>query len=164
MSRHAAAEPLPIADAPPRFDWREWLAFAGCVVGTALFVSVVLGALVLIISTHAIAQPVATPVDAAIERLPDVASPGSADRATLLFRTTQGLKAAPLVSTDVRVEVTGPVVRTTVTQSFDNPGHAWLEGIYAFPLPDDSAVDRLQMRVGERTKEERKKQKDQKKK
>lgn len=165
MSRHAAAEPLPVADTPPRFDWREWLAFAGCVVGTALFVSVVLGALVLIISTHAIAQPAAAPAaatsagaapaDAAIERLPDVASPGSADRATLLFRTTQGLKAAPLVSTDVQVDVTGPVVRTTVTQAFDNPGRGWLEGIYAFPLPDDSAVDRLQMRVGERLVEGR---------
>ena len=155
MSRHAAAEPLPVADTPPRFDWREWLAFAGCVVGTALFVSIVLGALVLIISTHAIAQPATAPVDAAIERLPDVASPGSADRATLLFRTTQGLKAAPLVSTDVRVEVTGPVVRTTVTQAFDNPGRGWLEGVYAFPLPDDSAVDRLQMRIGERLVEGR---------
>ncbi|MCO5106663.1 MAG: marine proteobacterial sortase target protein [Burkholderiaceae bacterium] len=169
MSRTAATDPMPVADAAPRFDWREWLAFAGCVVGTALFVSLVLGALVLIISTHAIAQtapapadpaPASAPADAAIARLPRVASAGNADRATLLFRTTQGLKAAPLLSSDVQVEVTGPVVRTTVTQTYDNPGHVWLEGIYAFPLPDDSAVDRLQMRVGERLVEGRIRERD----
>src|SRR5690606_2946737 len=35
------------------------------------------------------------------------------------------------------------------------PGRHWLEGVYVFPLPDDSAVDRLQMRVGERLVEGR---------
>jgi len=54
MSRNLATEPLPAADAVPRFDWREWLAFTGCVLGTALFVSVVLAALVLVISTNTI--------------------------------------------------------------------------------------------------------------
>jgi len=58
MSRHAATEPMPTLDAAPRFDWREWLAFAGAVMGTALFVSVVLGALVLVISVQAHAQAV----------------------------------------------------------------------------------------------------------
>jgi Ca-activated chloride channel family protein len=159
MPPDAATDPLPVADAAPRFDWREWLAFAGAVLGTGLFVSVVLGILVLIISTQANAQPVDASsdaaADAAIERLPAVASAGAADRATLLFRTTHGLRAAPLQNTDVQVEVTGPVVRTTITQTYANPGRSWLEGVYVFPLPDDSAVDRLQMRVGERLVEGR---------
>ncbi len=58
MPPDAATDPLPVADAMPRFDWREWLAFVGAVLGTGLFVSVVLGILVLIISTQASAQTV----------------------------------------------------------------------------------------------------------
>ncbi len=54
MSRNLATEPVPAVDPVPRFDWREWLAFAGSVLGTALFVSVVLGALVLVINSNAI--------------------------------------------------------------------------------------------------------------
>src|SRR5690606_21322611 len=158
-----ATDPMPVADAAPRFDWREWLAFAGAVLGTGLFVSLVLGILVLVISTQANAQAVDATSDsandaagdAAIARLPAVASTGAADRAALLFRTTQGLRAAPLQDTDVQVVVTGPVVRTTITQTYANPGRHWLEGVYVFPLPDDSAVDRLQMRVGERLVEGR---------
>jgi len=54
MSRNVATEPVPATHAVPHFGWREWLAFAGSVVGTALFVSVVLGALVLVINSNAI--------------------------------------------------------------------------------------------------------------
>jgi len=72
MSRHAATDPMPLAGDTPRFDWREWLAFAGCALGTALFVSIVLGAVVLIISTQANAQPVGAP--------PALSSPVAADR------------------------------------------------------------------------------------
>jgi Ca-activated chloride channel family protein len=161
MPRYAATEPTPprANAAPPpsgpvgaslaaaHFDWREWLAFAGSVIATAVFVSVVLGALVLLVSTQANAQ--------VPERLPAVTSVGTADRAALLFRTTQGLKAAPLQHSDVHIEITGPVARTTVVQKFENPGSSWLEGVYVFPLPDDGAVDHLQMQVGERLVEGR---------
>ncbi len=58
--------------------------------------------------------------------------------------------SAPLVSTKIDVEVTGTVARATVTQRFQNPTERWVEGVYAFPLPEDSAVDRLRMRVGDR--------------
>ncbi|MEL6217334.1 MAG: marine proteobacterial sortase target protein [Pseudomonadota bacterium] len=57
---------------------------------------------------------------------------------------------APLVSTQVEVAVSGTIARATVTQRFTNPSDAWVEGIYAFPLPPDSAVDRLRMRIGDR--------------
>jgi Ca-activated chloride channel family protein len=164
-SSHPAAAPHGTA---AHFDWREWLAFAGYVIATGLFVSVVLGALVLLVSTQANAQPLAMPIgaaadasperlpaDASLAQLPAVASVGAADRAGLLFRTTHGLKAAPLQHSDVHIEITGPVARTTIVQQFENPGRSWLEGVYVFPLPDDSAVDRLQMRVGERLVEGR---------
>lgn len=54
MPHDIATDPMPVTDTAPRFDWREWLAFTGCVVGTALFVSVVLATLVLIISSNAV--------------------------------------------------------------------------------------------------------------
>src|SRR5690606_16626784 len=82
MPPDTATDPMPVADAAPRFDWREWLAFAGAVLGTGLFVSLVLGILVLVISTQANAQAVDATSDsasdaagdAAIARLPAVAS------------------------------------------------------------------------------------------
>ncbi|MGF1626555.1 MAG: marine proteobacterial sortase target protein [Alphaproteobacteria bacterium] len=57
---------------------------------------------------------------------------------------------APTVDTQVEIEVHGLIVRTTVTQTFENPGDYWTEAIYVYPLPEDAAVDRLQMTVGER--------------
>jgi len=37
-----------------------------------------------------------------------------------------------------------------VRQRFSNPGKQWVEGIYVFPLPQDAAVDRMRLRIGER--------------
>jgi Ca-activated chloride channel family protein len=57
---------------------------------------------------------------------------------------------APLVSTDVLFQVTGPIARARVIQTFHNPQADWYEGVYVFPLPENAAVDRLRVRVGER--------------
>jgi Ca-activated chloride channel homolog len=57
---------------------------------------------------------------------------------------------APLVASDVQVDVSGMVARTTVTQRFVNPEAGWREGVYVFPLPESAAVDHLEMRIGER--------------
>jgi Ca-activated chloride channel family protein len=57
---------------------------------------------------------------------------------------------APLLATDVEIRVTGHVARAKVTQRFRNPHPDWYEGTYVFPLPENSAVDRLRMRIGER--------------
>jgi Ca-activated chloride channel family protein len=57
---------------------------------------------------------------------------------------------APLLATDVAIEVSGIVARTRVTQRFVNPGGDWREGVYVFPLPESAAVDHLDMRIGER--------------
>ena len=74
---------------------------------------------------------------------------------TLLFKTNQQGRytAAPILSTDVQIAVTGIIARATVRQEFTNPSHKkgdWLEGIYVFPLPQTAAVDHLRMHVGER--------------
>jgi len=57
---------------------------------------------------------------------------------------------APLLKTEVTMDVSGPVVRVRVNQSFTNMTNQWVEGIYTFPLPEKSAVDRLTMVIGER--------------
>ena len=57
---------------------------------------------------------------------------------------------APLQETDALIRVTGPIARTRLRQRFSNPGDTWAEAIYAFPLPEHAAVDRLRLRVGER--------------
>ncbi len=57
---------------------------------------------------------------------------------------------APLLESEVAIAVSGRVSRVTVTQRFRNPSAVWLEGLYVFPLPERSAVDRLTMTVGTR--------------
>ncbi len=57
---------------------------------------------------------------------------------------------APLLATEVEIDVTGPVARTRVRQHYINPTKAWIEGVYVFPLADKSAVDVLRMRIGDR--------------
>jgi len=72
---------------------------------------------------------------------------------TLLLKLGEDTKEhvrAPLLSSSYEMEVSGTVVRTTLTQSFLNPTTFWLEGLYAFPLPNGSAIDGLRMRVGDR--------------
>jgi len=57
---------------------------------------------------------------------------------------------APRISSDVDIRINGPVARVSVMQRFVNPSDGWVEGIYVFPLPEDSAVDTLKMRIGDR--------------
>ncbi|WP_078118804.1 marine proteobacterial sortase target protein [Thiosocius teredinicola] len=57
---------------------------------------------------------------------------------------------APQLQTDVFIDVTGAIARVRVQQRFTNPGDAWVEGIYVFPLPEDSAVDRMRLVYNER--------------
>ena len=73
---------------------------------------------------------------------------------TLLFQTADGGfdNAAPL-STDMRISVAGVVARVRVAQRFRNPGTSFVEAVYVLPLPDDAAVDRLLMQIGERVVE-----------
>jgi Ca-activated chloride channel family protein len=69
---------------------------------------------------------------------------------TLYSLDGRPLQSAPLLKSEVELDVTGMLARVRVVQRFRNPGRDWLEGIYQFPLPSGSAVERLRMRVGER--------------
>jgi Ca-activated chloride channel family protein len=70
---------------------------------------------------------------------------------TLLFQTgPNSFDAAAPLATDVRISVAGVVARVRVAQRFRNTGTTWAEAVYVMPLPDDAAVDRLLMQIGER--------------
>ena len=55
------------------------------------------------------------------------------------------------LSTDVRIDISGLLARAQVKQTFRNQSNHWIEAIYAFPLPDESRVDHMEMQIGERT-------------
>jgi Ca-activated chloride channel homolog len=61
-----------------------------------------------------------------------------------------GYFPAVQLAAEVEISVSGLVARGRVTQRFVNPGDEWLEGVYVFPLPENAAIDRLRMVVGER--------------
>lgn len=57
---------------------------------------------------------------------------------------------SPLLNTDVNMQVSGMVARVRVSQKFHNESSEWAEGVYVFPLPEQAAVDRMRLRIGER--------------
>src|SRR5213079_812828 len=59
--------------------------------------------------------------------------------------------ACPLKHTDVKAEISGFLSRVVVTQEFENPFAEKIEAVYAFPLPQNAAVDDMTMIVGDRT-------------
>jgi Ca-activated chloride channel family protein len=79
-----------------------------------------------------------------------VASPYEMQAGSLLLQMESGYTVATRVNIDVDIRVSGPVARTTVSQTFRNDGAGWVEAIYVFPLPDAATVDRLRMRIGDR--------------
>jgi Ca-activated chloride channel family protein len=73
---------------------------------------------------------------------------------TLLFESGGGgFDAAAPLSTEITISVAGVVARVRVAQRFRNPGATFAEAVYVLPLPDDAAVDRLLMQIGERVVE-----------
>lgn len=56
----------------------------------------------------------------------------------------------PLQGTTVDAQVSGFVARVRVEQTFRNPYERPVEATYLFPLPDDAAVDSMEMRAGDR--------------
>jgi Ca-activated chloride channel homolog len=57
----------------------------------------------------------------------------------------------PLKQTNVKAEISGFLSRVRVTQEFENKFNEPIEAVYVFPLPQNSAVDDMTMKIGERT-------------
>jgi Ca-activated chloride channel family protein len=56
----------------------------------------------------------------------------------------------PLVRTEVQAEASAQVTSVSVTQRFHNGCAERVEAVYIFPLPEDAAVDAMEMRIGTR--------------
>jgi marine proteobacterial sortase target protein len=74
------------------------------------------------------------------------------EHAALLVKTSKpGIYAVTAaVKSEVSITVSGPIVRTTVKQTFHNATGHCIEGLYVYPLPELSAVDTLKMTIGSR--------------
>lgn len=81
-----------------------------------------------------------------------VANYQEAQRGSLFFQKTNSadFHLSPNLSTRAKINVSGVVARTQLTQSFHNSSDQWVNGLYVFPLPENAALDHLQMQIGER--------------
>jgi Ca-activated chloride channel family protein len=59
--------------------------------------------------------------------------------------------ACPLKHTAVRGAIRGFIARVEVTQTFENLAPEKIEAVYAFPLPENAAVDDMTIQVGNHT-------------
>lgn len=74
-----------------------------------------------------------------------------AESGQLLFQNQQGLFEPSLhVSSEADVEINGMIAHVQVSQTFSNQTDEWQEGVYIFPLPENSAVNHMEMRIGDR--------------
>ncbi len=65
-------------------------------------------------------------------------------------RQAPSKQAFTLTNTDVKGKISGNISRVEVTQTFQNPYDKPLEAIYVFPLPDQAAVDDMEIMIGDR--------------
>ena len=81
-----------------------------------------------------------------------VVQPAQMNSGSLLLKTRTPGKfiEAPRLGTDVKVQVSGAIARTRISQRFFNPSKAFVEAVYVFPLPERSAADTLRLQVGKR--------------
>jgi len=79
-----------------------------------------------------------------------ITSPDQLQSGGLLLRMQQGYIVATKLNTEINIEANGLVGRVSVKQTFRNDGQQWVEGVYVFPLPDNAAVDRMRLHIGER--------------
>jgi len=56
----------------------------------------------------------------------------------------------PLKHTEVKANIAGNLSRVEVIQQFENPFEDPLEATYVFPLPDEAAVDEMEIKIGDR--------------
>ncbi len=115
--------------------WRDLARFACEALAAGLIVSLVLALAAFIVSAQAQAATNGAP---------------GAGELRLRSAARDAPLVAPLLATDVEIDVAGITARARVTQRFRNPTQDWKEGVYVFPLPENAAVDHLDMRIGNR--------------
>ncbi len=125
---------------------RDMLATAWLSMATGLLAGCLLVGVVLLLVPAAQAMPIEPGV-----RIPPM-KVDEVKRGSLLLKLANGGSSvgAPLLKTGVEMNISGLSARVKVSQRFVNPGEHWAEGIYIFPLPENAAVDRMRLRIGDR--------------
>lgn len=143
---HSTANKEPVMSASPSISRRQHRQTVLTRFGLLLWFSnaILLPVLAVI---FALLQPLESHAQPAAFVTPNEMGAGS-----LLLQTAQAGQyvEAPRLATDVDVDVNGPTARAVLTQAFENPTDHWVEALYVFPLPEDSAVYSLKMIVGNR--------------
>jgi len=65
--------------------------------------------------------------------------------------TGGGQRLLPLKHTEVKAGISGFVAEVSVTQVFANDADLPLEAVYVFPLPENAAVNYMELQTGDRT-------------
>lgn len=83
---------------------------------------------------------------------PTLVTPNEVQSGSLLLETSEAGRyvEAPRIATDINLDVSGPTARVRLTQAFENPTDGFVEALYVFPLPEESAVYSLKMVIGDR--------------
>jgi Ca-activated chloride channel family protein len=92
---------------------------------------------------------ICAPICALTWLAPSVARGGSLPRMPGMY-TAQAQTPLPMLDSKLDVTVRGPIVETTVTQTFKNDSDAATEATYIFPLPADAAVSAMAIDLGTR--------------
>ncbi len=118
-----------------------WLAFR-------CLPAIILGGMLLLLLWLLSAAPTRAMTDTS-ESQPDL---NGLQSSHMLLRdaATGGYIPALIQSSKVHFDISGMVATVSLRQTFRNGSDRWLEGVYAFPLPDNAAVRKLEMMIGER--------------
>ena len=69
----------------------------------------------------------------------------------LFLQDASGNKQASIhLHSQAILDVNGMIARVSLTQNFRNDTSDWQEGVYVFPLPENAAVNHMQMQIGDR--------------
>ncbi len=69
----------------------------------------------------------------------------------LMFQNSKGIYEPSLhLKSHADVSINGLIAKITLSQTFTNHTDIWQEGVYIFPLPENSAVNHMEMRIGDR--------------
>jgi Ca-activated chloride channel family protein len=121
-----------------------WLGFR-CL--PTLIVAVIVGLLLTISPAHSSSLQHSEKREESAELSPNAVRGGE----MLLRLASTGAYTPALIQTGkVHFDIRGMVATITLEQSFRNDTDDWVEGVYAFPLPDKAAVRHMEMRIGER--------------
>ncbi len=69
---------------------------------------------------------------------------------SLCVNKKEGQIALPLAAVDINAQVVSRVASVTVKQTFNNPYSDFLEAVYIFPMSGGVAVNKFEMKVGDR--------------